>query len=359
MYDDPGCSNLAQAVLRLTVSDFQEEELVVDAIAFAYGDTLEFWTAVVGIEPEAVRNRFVDLSVCSETRQVQQENIMRKVAFISEKGGVGKSTLCINIAAVLADAGQRVLIVDLDGVACISRTLTPDITDFQDSIGAALIGARMIADVIHPTPYKNLWVAPGTIELKDVEQWELEPDATSRRMDAEGRLLESALALELDQLAPDAFDFVMVDCPGGQPFMGRAALLTCDEVVIPTGISTFDFFALTPTIEMIVAAREMRGNGVPAFLGFIPNGATARGIPQNIQEQLGKYDAPIFPPVRESRLLRSAPGWSKLDKRVLVLSRPKTAVAESIRQVAREIDPLSEIALREPNEIQMQEAENE
>ena len=95
MYDDPGCSNLAQAVLRLTVSDFQEEELVVDAIAFAYGDTLEFWTAVVGIEPEAVRNRFVDLSVCSETRQVQQENIMRKVAFISEKGGVGKSTWSI------------------------------------------------------------------------------------------------------------------------------------------------------------------------------------------------------------------------------------------------------------------------
>ena len=156
--------------------------------------------------------------------------------------------------------------------------------------------------------------------------------------------------LELEQLAPDAFDFVMVDCPGGQPFMGRAALLACDEVVIPTGISTFDFFALTPTIEMIVEAREMRGNGVPAFLGFLPNGATARGIPKDMQEQLGRYDAPIFPAVRESRLLRSAPGWSKLDKRVLALSRPKTAVAESIRQVAHEIDPLSEIALREPNE---------
>ena len=269
MYDDLGCHNLAQAVLRQTVSDLQKHELVADAITFAYGATFEFWTAVVGIDSDAVRNRFIDMIVRKETIQVQEEKVMRKIAFMSEKGGVGKSTLCINIAAVLADAGQRVLIVDLDGVACISRTLTPDITDFQDSIGAALIGARMIAEVIHPTVYKYLWVAPGTIELKDVEQWELEPDASSRRVDAEGRLLESALALELDTLAPDAFDFVMVDCPGGQPFMGRAALLACDEVVIPTGISTFDFFALTPTIEMIVEAREMRGNGVPAFLGFL------------------------------------------------------------------------------------------
>ena len=342
------CDNLALAVLRQSADDIETQAMVADVISFAYDETLEFWSAIAGIEAETVRRKLIDLIARCERKQTEQEKVMRKIAFISEKGGVGKSTLCINIAASLAADGERTLIIDLDGVACISRTLTPDITAFQDSIGAALFGARMITDVIHPTPYENLFVAPGTFELKDVEQWKLEPVENSRRVDAEGHMLESALALELAQLAPDAFDFVLVDCPGGQPFMEGSALLACDEVVIPTGISAFDFYALTPIVEMIVDARVIRGNGVPRFLGFLPNSASARGLPKIMQEQLSIYDAPILSAVRESKLLRSTPGWRQVDKRVLVRSRPKTAVAESIRQVAYEIK-------NAPAELQTQE----
>lgn len=270
---------------------------------------------------------------------------MRKIAFLSEKGGVGKSTLCVNIGAALAgDLGRKVLIVDLDGMACVSRTLAPQVMTFEESVGAALIGAMPLTAVVRQTAIPNLWLAAGSVALKTIEQWVIEPETESGRTDEGGRLSEMALALELSGVSADLFDYVLLDCPGGQPFMERAALLACDEVIVPTGLAAYDFYALTPTIELIVAARKARGDGAPRFLGFLPNAATAEGVPGEMLERLAKYEAPIFSPVRESRLLKSAPGWQHLEKRVVVLSRPKSQVAASIRQVAREIKSGIEVA---------------
>lgn len=263
---------------------------------------------------------------------------MRRIAFLSEKGGVGKSTLCVNIGAALATHfRKRVLLIDLDGMACVSQTLAPGVDAFEDTVGAALIGIRATADLICSTVLTNLFVVPGSSLLKSIEHWDLSDTPTpADRIDELARLKDTALRDELSALTA-AFDYVLVDCPGGLRFMEQMALLACDEVIIPTGLAAYDYYAITPTLELIIQMRERRGDGRPKFAGFIPNGATAKGVSEDVRQYLEKT-TPLFSAVRASQLLKSAPGWKDLTKRVLVMARPESAVAISIVQVAREIE---------------------
>ena len=69
---------------------------------------------------------------------------MRTLAFLSTKGGSGKSTLCLNIGAALAKHfGQRVLIIDLDGMACVTSALASEPYQFDQSIGEVVLGASL------------------------------------------------------------------------------------------------------------------------------------------------------------------------------------------------------------------------
>lgn len=273
---------------------------------------------------------------------------MRKIAFLSEKGGVGKSTLCVNIGAALAaHFHKRVLLVDLDGMACVSQTLAPGRDAFEDTIGAALIGLRASADLICSTTLVNLFVVPGSSLLKSIEHWDLSETPTpADRVDEQARLKDTALADELAAL-DDSFDYVLVDCPGGLRFMEQMALMACDEVIVPTGLAAYDYYAVTPTLELIIQMRERRSDGRPKFAGFIPNGASAKGVSEDVRQYLAKT-TPLFSAVRASQLLKSAPGWKDLTKRVLVLARPESAVAISIVQVAREIELGTELARLAP-----------
>jgi len=265
---------------------------------------------------------------------------MRKIAFMSEKGGVGKSTLCVNIGAALALVfKQRVLFIDLDGMACLSQTLAPEVDAFEDSIGAALIGVRPFHELIRETPIDNVWIVPGSPLVKTVESWDLSDTPTARsRVDEQFRLLDTALMEEFASLDPGAFDYVLLDCPGGMRFMEQSALMVSDDVIIPTGLSMFDYYGISPTVELIQRTRDRRESEHPRFLGFLPNGTTPRGVGDDARAYLESYSVPMFTPVRSSQLLKSSPGWADIEKRVLVKSRPNSQVALSIVQVAREIE---------------------
>lgn len=260
---------------------------------------------------------------------------MRVIAFFSQKGGCGKTTSCVNIAAALAEMGRRVLIVDLDSNACASRTFDR-IVALDNSVAAALLGEKPLAEVIRPAGLPGLWLAPGATDLSTIEKTEGIRDR--RRVTSSGRLNELALALELGELREATFDYVLLDCPGGHPFMGRAALLACGEVIIPTGLSVYDLYAATPTLQLILAAQQRRRDGRPAFLGFLPNGAGKAGVPRKMQGLLDIYAVPCFSPVRQSAALRSIAGMPRLEQRVMVLARPDSPAALSYRQVAREIE---------------------
>lgn len=162
---------------------------------------------------------------------------MRQIAFFSQKGGCGKTTSCVYIAAALGALGRRVLVIDLDSNACASRTFGA-LENLENSIAAALLGLRPLAEVTRQTEIPNVWLSPGATDLHTLDDVEgiLDPN----RRDPAGRLSPWALKLELSQLHPSQFDYVLLDCPGGHPFIDHLVLLACDEVIIPTGLSVYD-----------------------------------------------------------------------------------------------------------------------
>src|SRR5579859_4888255 len=229
-----------------------------------------------------------------------QEVTMRIISFMSQKGGVGKSTACVNLAAVLAERGYRILILDLDANACASQIFGA-VGGPENSIAAALLGEHPLPSLIRAAGIEGIWLIPGTSLLSAIDEMlVVQPE----RIGENGRLSDETLALELNQLAPDAFDFVFIDCPGGQVFMEQLALLASDEVIVPTGLSVFDLLGATPTLQLLAMAQEIR-SGRPEFLGFLPMGATSDGVPHYFQAELDQYRLPCFTPIRHSALVRS------------------------------------------------------
>ncbi len=260
---------------------------------------------------------------------------MRTIAFFSLKGGCGKTMSCVNIAAALAERGKRVLIIDLDANACASRTFGV-IANFDDSIGAALLAHTPLKSVIRPTDVDGVWLAPASAELRviDVRQDIHDPE----RVNPDGSLNDIALSWELYDLGK-GFDYVLVDCPGGDTFMHRLALIASDEVILPTGLSAYDLHATTPSLQLILLARKARdAGGRPRFLGFLPNGASRRRVPAAMRRTLDEYHASCFSPVRHSGLLKTMPGRPSVRQRLLVLARPEHPAAVRYREIAREIE---------------------
>jgi chromosome partitioning protein len=258
---------------------------------------------------------------------------MRAIAFASQKGGCGKTTSCLNIAAIIAqDFDSRVLIVDLDSNACASRTFDV-VADLAGSVGGALLGQRSLASIVRPTVLPRLWLAPGSTELHVLERY---TPADSARVASDGRLTETALATELETVANE-FDYVLIDCPGGHAFMQHAALLACDEVVIPTGLSAFDLFGATPTLQLIAAARCARGGELPKLIGLLLNGAGKHGPNAKTRDLLAEIPEFTLTPIRHSALLRTITVAPRIEQRVIAVARPEHPASLSYRQAAREI----------------------
>jgi chromosome partitioning protein len=145
----------------------------------------------------------------------------RVVAIANQKGGVGKTTTAVNLGAALAEAGFRVLIVDLDpqGNATTGLGLNP--RDVNGSVYDVLLNDMALEDCVEPTSVKNLFVAPATIDLAGAEI-ELVP-----QMSRELRLRRA-----IDSVR-DQYDLVLIDCPPSLGLLTLNGLAAADDVIVP------------------------------------------------------------------------------------------------------------------------------
>lgn len=168
---------------------------------------------------------------------------MRTIAVINQKGGCGKTTVAINLAGALNELDRRVLIVDMDPQAHATLGLGVDggfrrLTTYEllrDPTVTVTDALCRVSD--------RLSVVPANTVLSGVEQ---------QMADEMGR--EERLARKLGGLSPDAFDFVIVDCPPSVGLLTFNALVAVDEVLIPVDASYFSLHGLAKlreTIEVI------------------------------------------------------------------------------------------------------------
>jgi chromosome partitioning protein len=143
------------------------------------------------------------------------------VALANQKGGVGKSTTAINLAASLAFQKQRVLLIDLDPQGNASSGLGIDRGSIEVSIYDVLLKESALEDAIEPTSVLNLFVVPATIDLAGSE---IELVSMFSR--------ETRLRSAIEEMEGD-FDLVLIDCPPSLGLLTVNALTAADEVLIP------------------------------------------------------------------------------------------------------------------------------
>jgi chromosome partitioning protein len=170
---------------------------------------------------------------------------MRSIAVANQKGGVGKTTTTVNLAAALAILGHRVLVVDADPQGNTTSGLGLEKTALEYCIYDVLLGGIPIERVVQPTAIEGLSVVPATISLAGAE---IELVSTLSR---ETQLKQALVGFT------DQYDYVFVDCPPSLGLLTINALTAVGEVLIPVQAEYYaleGLSALTGVVERIRSA---------------------------------------------------------------------------------------------------------
>ncbi len=167
---------------------------------------------------------------------------MEIISIVNQKGGVGKTTTCVNLASALAITGRKVLILDLDPQGNASTGIGIDSRDFN-SYGM-LIGNYAIEKAIQKTKIKNLQIIPTIVDLSAAE---LDLKDFKRREYVLKNILEN-LTLK--------FDYVFIDCPPSLGLLTVNALVASNSVMIPMQCEFYSLEGLSHLLKTITIVRR-------------------------------------------------------------------------------------------------------
>ena len=171
---------------------------------------------------------------------------MRSIAVINQKGGVGKTTTCVNLGAALALRGHRVLMLDMDPQANLTVHVDkrPDLE--SHTMTSLLVENTALADLVQPTSMENLAVVPSDTSLAGVEQ------VLANRIGRETILREA-----IEQFAGRTdYDFLLFDCPPSLGVLSANALVAADHIVIPMQAEYLSLQGMAKLMEVIQLVQK-------------------------------------------------------------------------------------------------------
>ena len=165
------------------------------------------------------------------------------VSFSNQKGGVGKTTSCVNISAQIANKGKKVLMIDMDPQGNATSGLGLQKAKIKNTIYDVIIGRCDISEAIIKTKFKNLSVIPANIALAGAE-------IELQELNEELKFIE----LGLDSIKDD-YDYIFIDCPPSLGMLTIKALSVSDGVVIPMQC---EFYSLEGMSQLLNTVKKIK-----------------------------------------------------------------------------------------------------
>jgi chromosome partitioning protein len=179
--------------------------------------------------------------------------MIKTIPVINNKGGVGKTTTTVNLAAGLGQAGRRVLVVDLDSQGSASFALGVDRDDLAPSTAAVLFGERPAREGARTTQTENVDVLTGSMRLAD---------ADTRLSSAEQR--EELLTQSLADVR-EIYDAILIDCAPSTSLLTINALVAADAFIIPVAPSYLSLEGVVSLGEVVKNVRMNLGEAAPVL----------------------------------------------------------------------------------------------
>ncbi|MBE5901272.1 MAG: ParA family protein [Lachnospiraceae bacterium] len=245
------------------------------------------------------------------------------IAIANQKGGVGKTTTTINLAACLAEQDKKVLVIDLDPQGNTTSGLGLDKDEIEETVYELILGDAAIRECMHKTDIDNLTVIPSNVQLAGAE---IELLNVNNK--------EYILKNEIDYVA-SSFDYILIDCPPSLNMLTVNAMTTAQSVLVPIQCEYYALEGLSQLMHTIRLVQERLNPGlsIEGIVFTMYDGRTnlSSQVVENVKANVDVrvYDTVIPRNIR----LAEAPSHGL----PITVYEPKSAGAESYRQLAKEM----------------------
>ena len=199
------------------------------------------------------------------------------VAFLNQKGGVGKTTTCVNMAGYLAQMGRKVLLLDIDPQANASSNLGFEKDSKPKTIYNVIVDDNTIDEVIQKTKVPNLDIIPSDVDLAGAE---IELVQMNNREKVVRNILKKII---------NNYDYICIDCPPSLGLITVNALTACDSVLIPIQCEYFALEGLSQLMYTIKLVKKHLNENIDVEGVVLTMKDNRSNLGQSVAQDITKY----------------------------------------------------------------------